>query len=165
MARHPWTKKESDRSFDVLGDRLIEATQRYLRSERRQRIQADIYTVAGTELTLAQVDALEAIAGIGEMRMHELAAKLGVDPSTATRTTAPLVDLGLLERSTDPTNRRYVILRCTDAGVTAARFFIEERRRVMRAALTPMDPARRILLADLLEEYIELMDRYRSTPD
>src|SRR5437879_6515617 len=100
MARHRWTKKESDRAFDVLGDRLIEATQRYLRSERRQRIQADIYTVAGTELTLPQVDALEAIAGIGEMRMHELAAKLGVDPSTATRPTAPLVEPSARRRST-----------------------------------------------------------------
>ena len=160
-----WSDEESERAFDVLGDRVIDATRRFLRSGTRLRIQADIYSVDGRELTLGQIDALEAVAGAGEVRMNELAAKLGVDPSTATRATAPLVDLGLLDRTTDPLNRRYVVLRCTDAGTRFADDVTAERRRLMRETLAPMAPDRRVLFAGLLEEYIELTERYRPSTD
>lgn len=158
-----WTEAESAAAFDALGDRLIEATRRWSRSSRRMSMQADLYTVAGRELGLAQVDALEAVAR-GDTRMHELAAHLGLDPSTVTRTTAPLVDLGLLERFTDPSNRRYVVLRCTPAGAAAAERLTAGRRDLMRAVLEPMAPQRRQQFAELLEEYIDLIERYHSDP-
>jgi|EndMetStandDraft_8_1072994.scaffolds.fasta_scaffold770846_1 DNA-binding MarR family transcriptional regulator len=156
-----WTAAESDAAFDALGDRLIEATRRFSRSARRQRLQATLYTVNGRELGLAQVDALEAVAR-GDARMHELAAHLGLDPSTVTRTTAPLVDLGLLERFTDPANRRYVVLRCTPAGRRVAARLTNGRQELMRAVLAPMDPQRRLLFAELLDEYIDHIERYQA---
>lgn len=156
-----WSDAESAAAFDELGDRLIEATRRFGRSTRRQRLQAELYTVSGRELGLAQVDALEVVAR-GDTRMHELAAHLGLDPSTVTRTTAPLVDLGLLERFTDPTNRRYVVLRCTPAGHDVAKRLADGRRKLMRAVLAPMDPRRRLLFADLLDEYIDLIEEYQA---
>lgn len=159
--RRSWTAAESEAAFDSLGDRLIEATRRFSRSTRRQRLQADLYTVNGRELGLAQVDALEAVAR-GETRMHELAAHLGLDPSTVTRTTAPLVDLGLLERFTDPANRRYVVLRCTPAGRRVADRLNKGRRELMRAVLAPMDPQRRLLFAELLDEYTDHIERYQA---
>src|SRR5438093_7487661 len=116
-----WTDAQSEAAFEALGDRLIDATRRFNRSSRRQRLQAALYTVDERELTLPQVDALEAVATAGELRMHEVAERLGIEPSTATRTTAPLVDLGLLDRTTDPTNRRYVVLRCTAKGRRTAK--------------------------------------------
>ena len=164
MPDHPtrtWTAAESEAAFDALGDRLIEATRRFSRSTRRQRLQAELYTVDGRELGLAQVDALEAVAR-GDTRMHELAAHLGLDPSTVTRTTAPLVDLGLLERFTDPANRRYVVLRCTSAGRRVATRLGTGRLVLMRAVLAPMDPARRLLFAELLDEYIDHIERYQA---
>ena len=160
-ADHPWTATESEAAFEQLGDRVIDGIRRFLRSGRRQRMQAELYTVEGQQLTLAQVDALEAVAP-GEIRMHELAAHLAIDPSTATRTTAPLVDLGLLERETDPSNRRYVILRCSDLGLKTARTLTEQRRALMRQVLEPMAPERRLLFADLLEEYLDLTERDRA---
>ena len=154
-----WTDEESERSFDVIGDRLIEVIRRYLRLQQRLRGQAALYTIGDRELSLLQVDALEEVVSTGGLRMNELAARLGVDPSTATRTTAPLVDLGLLTRQTDPGNRRYVILRCTEQGASTAAWFAERRRSLMRYILEPMEPARRILLTDLMEEYLALSDR------
>jgi DNA-binding MarR family transcriptional regulator len=159
-----WTESESAAAFEALGDRLIEATRRFSRSTRRQRMQTDLYTVDGRELGLAQVDALEAVAR-GDTRMHELAAHLGLDPSTVTRTTAPLVDLGLLERFTDPSNRRYVVLRCTESGQRVADRLIAGRRDLMRAVLEPMDPQRRLLFAELLDEYIDHIERYQAEPE
>jgi DNA-binding MarR family transcriptional regulator len=156
-----WTEQESRASFGLLGDRVVKATRRWTRSSRRQRLQHELYTVSGVELSLSQIDALESIA-VGDIRMHELAARLLIDPSTATRTVAPLVDLGLLERLPDPGNRRYVILRCTPAGRRTARRIARERMQLMERVLAPMAPDRRLLLADLLEEYLDLIDAYRG---
>lgn len=155
----PWTEQESRASFVELGDRVVKATRRWSRSSRRQRLQHELYTVSGVELSLSQIDALESVA-VGDIRMHELAARLLVDPSTATRTVAPLVDLGLLERLPDPDNRRYVILRCTSVGRRTARRIARERMQLMEDVLAPMAPDRRLMLADLLEEYLDLIEVY-----
>lgn len=161
-ADRPWTDEESGAAFALLGDRIIDATRRWSRSSRRERLQRDLYTVDGTVLSLAQVDALESVEG-GDIRMHELAKALHVDPSTATRTVTPLVDLGLIDRQPDPDDRRYVILRCTPAGQAVAQRITRDRRQMMHAVLGPMEPGRRLLLADLLEEYLALTDRYTPT--
>ena len=159
MAKRAWTEEESQAAFEQLGDGLIDATRRFNRSARRHRLQADLYTVDGRELSLAQVDVLEVVAAAGELRMHEVAAQLGIDPSTATRTTAPLVDLGLLDRSTDPANRRFVVLRCTAKGRRTAKRLVEGRRALMRQVLAGMAPKRRLLLAELLDEFSDLTER------
>ena len=157
----PWTEHESRASFDALGDRVVKATRRWTRSSRRQRLQHELYTVSGVELSVSQIDALEWVAA-GDIRMHELAARLLIDPSTATRTVAPLVDLGLLQRVPDPQNRRYVILRCTAPGRRTAKRIGKERMQLMERVLAPMAPDRRLLLADLLEEYLDLIEAYRA---
>lgn len=162
MTGRSWSDAESEAAFAALGDRLIDATRRFNRSTRRQRLQAALYTVDDRELTLAQVDALEVIAASGELRMQDVADRLGIDPSTATRTTAPLVDLGLLARATDPANRRFVVLRCTTKGRRTADRITNGRRRLMRDVLAGMAPARRLLLADLLDEFNTLTDHHRA---
>lgn len=160
-----WTDAESEAAFEALGDQVIDATRRFLRSKRRTRIQAAIYTVDGYELGRAQVDTLETVFREGEVRMKQLAAQLGVDPSTVTRTTDPLVSRGLVDRFTDPANRRSVVLRCTPAGEKAIAHIIDERRRVMRQTLEPMEPSRRLLLVDLLDEYTTLMESYQASAE
>jgi DNA-binding MarR family transcriptional regulator len=155
-----WTDEESQASFEMLGDRLIDATRRWSRSQRRQRLQHALYTFNTVELALSQVDALEVLSD-NEMRMHELADRLHIDPSTATRTTAPLVDLGLLEREPDPTDRRYVLVRCTPSGRATAIRIAQGRRQLGREVMAPMSPERRLLLADLLEEWLDLLECYR----
>ena len=156
-----WSEQESRVSFEALGDRVVKATRRWTRSSRRQRLQHELYTVSGVELSLSQIDALESVA-TGDVRMHELAARLLIDPSTATRTVAPLVDLGLLERVPDPGSRRYVILRCTAAGRRTAKRIGRQRMQLMERVLAPMAPERRLQLAGLLEEYLDLIDAYRA---
>jgi DNA-binding MarR family transcriptional regulator len=157
-----WSDEESEAAFRQLGDRVIEATQVWGRSRRRQRLQRDLYTVNGVQLSLGQVDALETVAR-GTVRMHELADGLGIDPSTATRVVTPLVRLGLVERSVDESNRRFVALTATASGRAAAQRIMDERRQLMREVLAPMAPDRRFLLADLLEEYLALMDQVEHT--
>lgn len=163
--RQSWTEAESEASFEALGDGLIDAIRRFLRLRRREGIQAAIYTVEGYELSRTQVEALEVVAREGEVRMKQLAQAIGVDPSTATRTTDPLVSRGLVDRFTDAENRRYVVLRCTPEGAKAVTHIVDERRRVMRQTLAPMEPGRRLLLAELLDEYTTLMEKYQAATE
>jgi DNA-binding MarR family transcriptional regulator len=147
-----WPRRESDVAFAAVGDRVIDA----IRQLRRLSppLQRSVYTVSDRELTSTQVDALEVLDTRGTWRMHEVAAKLGVDQSTATRTLAPLVDLGLVARAPDPLDRRYVVVGVTPTGHRRSEVIAEARRSLMREVIGQMEPSRRRLFADLLEEYV-----------
>lgn len=157
QSERSWTAEESEAAFEELGDRLIDVTRRFIRSSARLRLQNAVYEVDGHTLGVTQVDALEALVA-GPLRMNELAAHVRIDASTATRATAPLVDLGLAERTTDETNRRYVVLSITERGRQVAATLAKRRGDLMRSVLEPMAPRRRLLLAELLAEYLDLQD-------
>jgi DNA-binding MarR family transcriptional regulator len=84
-----------------------------------QRVVAAQHAPELTELTLTfgQVKAIYLVASTGPMRMSDLAAQLGTAPSTASGLVDRLVQMGLLERSEDPTNRRQVLVRATPAAL------------------------------------------------
>lgn len=50
-------------------------------------------------------------------RHGDLAGRLGVDPSTLTRTLDPLDKSGFIERQLNPENRREVLIRLSDTGL------------------------------------------------
>jgi DNA-binding MarR family transcriptional regulator len=55
--------------------------------------------------------------GTGSFRNGDLAARLGVEPSTLTRLLDPLVKGGIVDRGLNPDNRREVMIRLSDAGL------------------------------------------------
>lgn len=147
-----WPLADSRAAFADIGDRVIEAVRQLRRVS--PRLQASIYGCDGRILTPAQVEALEVLDTQERWRMHQVAAKLGIDRSTATRTLAPLVEMGLVERSPDPLDARYVVVRTTVAGRRRSALISEARRTLMREVLGQMEPARRRLFAELLDEYV-----------
>jgi DNA-binding MarR family transcriptional regulator len=151
--RWGWSRQESESAFEAVGDQVIDA----IRQLRRLSppLQRSVYTVGSRELTPAQVEALEVLDTRLGWRMHEVAAKLGVDQSTATRTLAPLIELGLVDRATDPLDGRYVVVRVTKAGARRSAAITEARRELMREVLGQMAPDRRRLFAELLDEYVQ----------
>jgi DNA-binding MarR family transcriptional regulator len=52
----------------------------------------------------------------GKLSLNELSEALGVDTSTLSRQVQQLVESGLLDRSPDANDRRYVVLSLTSAG-------------------------------------------------
>lgn len=149
---HGWPLEESEAAFAVVGDRVIEA----VRELRRlwKPLERSVYTVGERMLTPTQVEALEVLGSSGSWRMHEVALKLGIDQSTATRTVAPLVEFGFLDRATDPLDARYIVVGLTPAGRRRCALIAESRRRLLRDVLGQMAPSRRRLFADLLDEYV-----------
>jgi DNA-binding MarR family transcriptional regulator len=148
-----WPADESDAAFDLIGDRVIEAIRQLRRLS--QPLQRSLYAVDGRELTPAQVEALEVLDGQRRWRMHEIASKLGVDQSTATRTISPLVELALVSRAPDPVDARYVLVGLTRRGRRRRAAISAARRALMRDVLGEMAPERRVAFADMLEEYVQ----------
>ncbi|WP_274364083.1 MarR family winged helix-turn-helix transcriptional regulator [Paenibacillus thermotolerans] len=90
-------------------------------------------------LTPKQVHILMEI-GSKTFRHGDLAGILGVDPSTLTRTLDPLVRANLIDRQTNPENRREVLIRLSGHGLEV----LEEVRNKMSR-----------LLAQILEQIPE----------
>src|SRR5258705_9975029 len=64
-------------------------------------------------VTMAQAKVLYIVMAAGELRMSELAARLGVGSSSASGLADRLVELGLLRRHDDPDDRRQVVVTTT----------------------------------------------------
>lgn len=69
-----------------------------------------------TSLEASEVDALDQVVWSDSGRMHEIAEGLQIDASTATRAVDRLERRGLVERSRDPGNGRYVQVSLTTDG-------------------------------------------------
>lgn len=108
-----------------------------VRLSRRLRHEAD----AG--VTPSQLSALATLDRGGPMPLRDLAAAERVGPSTLTRIVAALEQEGLIERVTDPTDRRCSLAHVTSAGT---RLLNEARDRgtrllAQRIAGLPADEA------------------------
>jgi DNA-binding MarR family transcriptional regulator len=67
-------------------------------------------------LTLSQCHTMMEIGLKGDMSLVDLAASLGLDTSTLSRTIQGLVLIGLVERKTNEKDRRYVVLSLSGQG-------------------------------------------------
>ncbi len=80
------------------------------------------------EVTLAQSRALIVLASRGPQRVTDIAADLGVAPSTATRMCDRLARKGLIHRYRSAANRREVRLSLTTSGKDLIRKLSQRRR-------------------------------------
>ncbi|MDC7222333.1 MAG: MarR family transcriptional regulator [Spirochaetales bacterium] len=73
-------------------------------------------TVEGTGLTLAQMHTVEILGINGDMRMKELAAKLGITTGSLTPGIDNLERKGLVKRIPNPSDRRSYLITLTPRG-------------------------------------------------
>lgn len=90
-------------------------------------------------LTMAQLKVLMLIAVVGEQRMSDLAAQLGVSLSTASGVVDRLVDAGLAQRREDASDRRAVLISMTAAGSQFMERFQELGAGQLRELLSRLD--------------------------
>jgi DNA-binding MarR family transcriptional regulator len=98
--------------------------------------------VPGYQISLSQAFALHELDTDVPLSQGELAQRLGLEKSSASRMAADLERKALLVRERDPANRRLYRLRLTDAGRAAhARIGTEFHGKYVRwvAALTPAE--------------------------
>lgn len=90
------------------------------------------------DVTLQQQRALVILVSRGPQRIADIAAALGVEPSTATRMAERLERRGLATRSADDTDRRAVRLSATDAAHELVIQVTRKRRAEVREILRRM---------------------------
>lgn len=89
-------------------------------------------------VTSPQLRVLVTIATHGPRNLGEIAAELGVHASNATRTCDKIVRAGLLARSEDPADRRFVRLSLTKAGTALVERVITHRRTALAEVFAAM---------------------------
>src|SRR6476661_10306974 len=104
-------------------------------------------------VSLPQLRVLVLVASRGRLNLGQVAEALGVHPSNATRTVDRLVVAGLLQRSDDPVDRRYLVLDLSAAGHDVVERVMGYRRASILAVMATMSGARRRALAEALESF------------
>lgn len=89
-------------------------------------------------LTLTQFRALRTVAERTPVTMGQVAKELGINPSSVTRACERLVALQLLERASNPLNRRETLLAPTGQGRRLLTQVDGDRRRVLALVLDAM---------------------------
>jgi DNA-binding MarR family transcriptional regulator len=105
---------------------------------------------AAEETTIAQYRALVVLASRGPQRMAELAAALGVAPSTAGRMCDRLVRKRLVRRQRARADRRAVLVSITAAGRQVVDDATARRRELIASILARLPKARQQAVAGAL---------------
>jgi DNA-binding MarR family transcriptional regulator len=127
------------------------------RLSRRLR-QTDAADAAG--LTPARVSALLNVERNGPMRLSVLATAEGLNPTMLSRMVADLVDAGLLERNSDPDDRRSAWVEATADGRQLAERMRRQRTQAVENALEQLEPGDRGAIEhslSALEALVELL--------
>ncbi|WP_070965795.1 MarR family winged helix-turn-helix transcriptional regulator [Vibrio sonorensis] len=76
----------------------------------------ELSVVKETGYSLAQVHTIEVLGNHGQLKMKELAEKLGITTGTLTVQIEKLVSANLVERLAHPNDRRAIVVSLTDEG-------------------------------------------------
>lgn len=109
-------------------------------------------------MTVAQAAALQAL-GVEPLAMGELARRLGISPSTATRNLKRLEGEGLVGRYPDPDDARVSRVCLTAAGKEAVRDLEDQEVAFARSILEEIRPERRVEVLAAVEELLGAVRR------
>ncbi|MZD06565.1 MarR family transcriptional regulator [Streptomyces sp. SID5785] len=115
-------------------------------------------------LTLPQLRTLVVLDRCGPVKLAALAATLGVNASTALRMVDKLEAGGLVDRKTNPDNRREVVLRLTAPGTTLVHRVLDQRHQEVATLVGALPGAVRTGLVDGLRALIDLADDLAVRP-
>ncbi len=105
---------------------------------------------AAAGLTPTRSTVLQTVTRRGPLRLSELAASEGINPTMLSRVTANLADAGLLERVNDEGDRRAAWVKPTAAGRRVAERIWRERTDALGVALSELSAGDRGLIEQAL---------------
>ncbi|MDK1472651.1 MarR family transcriptional regulator [Streptomyces sp. 549] len=100
----------------------------------------------------------------GPTGVKALAAGMGIDSSTVTRQVAPLVDSGLVKRTSHPEDGRAVVLQLSPRGAGRLEQVRSSRRELMALLTEDWSQTERDTFCDLLTRFNEALSELHS-PD
>jgi DNA-binding MarR family transcriptional regulator len=119
------------------GDPVLDAMQHQVAVFARRAEQTRLGGIgqARNSMDRAAYLLLNRLEQVGPMGVKALASGMGIDSSTVTRQVAPLVEAGLVTRTTHPEDGRAVVLKLSSHG-TARLGQVRSSRRELMALLT-----------------------------
>lgn len=133
----------------------IEAVTRAVMTASRLLVAVSARSLATVEesITLPQFRMLVVLSNHGPSKLVALADHLGVQPSTAMRMVDRLIATGLVNRRTNPDNRRETVLSLTGEGARVVQDVTARRRTEVTAILRRLQPAQRGALLAALDAF------------
>lgn len=117
-----------------------------------RRLHASLHPELGTSLTPSKLRALELLAEHDGLRVGELADRVGVDDTTATRLVDRLEQLGLAERHSEESDRRAILVGLTAEGRELVAGVSAQRQQFFADVLATLDDDERVQLVRLTEK-------------
>jgi DNA-binding MarR family transcriptional regulator len=126
-----------------------------LMAASRVVIAAAVRSVASVrrDLTLPQLRILVVLDERGPTHLSDVADRLAVNPSSASRACGRLVRAGLVDRRSDPEDRRRIWLRLSPAGRRLVHRILTVRERLLADIVSRMDAADRERLMVALRRF------------
>ncbi|MFE5245074.1 MULTISPECIES: MarR family winged helix-turn-helix transcriptional regulator [unclassified Streptomyces] len=100
----------------------------------------------------------------GPLAVSELATRLEVAPATVSLLVGELNGYGVVDRDSDPADRRRRIVGISEEYVEAVRGWLGNGVRAWRTALEPLSPAERRTFIDTLRVYERALTDEREGP-
>jgi DNA-binding MarR family transcriptional regulator len=138
---------------------IEQALTRLVRRGNQPRVHERLAARAGVSLDRAAYAALCRVQETGPLRLSELAARMGVDASTASRQVQQLERTGLVGRVGDPDDRRASLLELTAEGDRVLTRMRRARRASLDRVLAGWSAADRRVLAALLTRLVDDLER------
>ncbi len=127
-----------------------------LRRVLRASIRADY---PWESLPMAQVELLQSLAESSPARVGDLATRLRLAPSTVSGLISQMMAAGLVERGTDPADRRVAVVEPSGRGRRQLSDWHAAHRERITAALGGLDPADRSAIDAALPALSRLVGR------
>jgi DNA-binding MarR family transcriptional regulator len=103
-------------------------------------------TVAGSGLTPSQTSVLFTVVRLGPLRLSEISEIEGINPTMLSRITAQLCRSGLIDRESDPDDRRAALVHATAAGQRLRTRIHRERTEALQEHMAKLSEEQRELL-------------------
>ncbi len=148
-----------NQTLQAQAERMQQLTKELLR--RYQLRDRNEITCCG--ISVSQCYALDTLGEHGEMTMIQLAGKLYLDKSTATRAINPLVERGLVQRRFSAADRREILVSLTPAGKKFYREIMANLEASQRQILERIPPQKREHILAALEILSAAMQDWLAT--
>jgi DNA-binding MarR family transcriptional regulator len=138
---------------------IEQALTRLVRRGAQPRVHERLAARAGVSLDRAAYAALCRVHEAGPLRLSELAGRMGVDVSTASRQVQQLERTGLVARIGDPADRRASLLELTPEGGRVLTRMREARHASLTQVLAGWSAKDRRMLATTLTRLVDDLER------
>lgn len=130
----------------------------------KQRPMPEHHSLSGIPFAPRHVSTLLQISQEAPVGMSELAVRMNVSLATMSQVVTDLEEWGLVERTTDPADRRRTLVSVTAEHRPTIRTLFEQRLRPLDRTLRRLEPDERTGLIRGLTVLAEELDRATDTP-